>query len=119
MILNFTASPHFLLYVNETSTLICDALGGPRLILMMQSEDDTVIAIGAMGDDRLVYNFTAGNNFGVYTCNASIDDRQTTESELVGGTYMQALMLLLCTYVPAQIGLLLIRLISLSMVVHT
>ena len=83
MITIFT-SPYFL-YVNDTDNLMCDALGGPRLRLTIQREDGTIVATGAIGDNSLTYNFTAGNNFGQYTCTAIIDDRQINESQLVAG----------------------------------
>ena len=78
---------------------MCDALGGPRLILTIQRENGTSVATGAMGDNSLTYNFMSGSGiFGEYTCNADIDDRQITESVLVVGMYVQVL-LIFTTYV--------------------
>ena len=84
VITNFTASP-LLLNVDDTGSLTCDAQGGPRLELTIQRGGSNV-ATGAMGDNSLMYNFRPGSdNFGQYTCNAIIDDRQTNESVLVVG----------------------------------
>ena len=96
----FTSNITYYLYVNDTGNLRCDALGGPRLRLTIQREDGTIVATGAMGDNNLTYNFIAGNNFGQYTCNAIIDDRQINESQLVVGTYIQLLLISLCAGSP-------------------
>ena len=87
MILSFTPSLS-LLDVNSNGSLVCDALGGPRLVITIRREDGSMVVNGTMGDDRLVYNFTANNNtFGNYTCSAAIDDMQISESALVVGMY--------------------------------
>ena len=85
MITRFTPLPQLLLDVNDTGSLGCDAMGGPRLVITIQREDGIVVT-GAMGDERVVYNFTASNEtFGNYTCTATIDDMQMNESMLVVG----------------------------------
>ena len=76
---------------------MCDALGGPRLRLTIR-RDGTSLATGAMGVNSLTYNISGSDNFGNYTCNANIDDREITESVLVVGTYVQVL-LIFATYV--------------------
>ena len=87
VITSFTASP-LLLIVNDTGNLTCVAQGGPRLRLTIQRGGSTIVATGAMGDNSLMYNFIpSDDNFGQYTCNAIIDDRQINESVLVVGMY--------------------------------
>ena len=85
MITSFTPLPQLLLDVNNTGSLGCDALGGPRLVITIE-RDGIVVENGTMGNDRVVYNFTASNEtFGNYTCTATIDDMQMNESMLVVG----------------------------------
>ena len=87
MILSFDPSLS-LLDVNDSGSLVCNAMGGPRLVITIRREDGSMVANGTMGYDSLVYNFTADNNtFGNYICSAAIDDMQISESALVVGMY--------------------------------
>ena len=74
---------------------MCDALGGPRLRLTIR-RDGTSLATGEMGVNSLTYNISGSDNFGNYTCNANIDDREITESVLVVGTYVCASIIDIC-----------------------
>ena len=85
--MSFTPFSQLFLNVDDDGSLICDALGGPRLVITIL-RDGTVVENGIMGDSRVVYNFTASNNsFGNYTCIATIDDMEANESTLVVGMY--------------------------------
>ena len=96
IIMSFTPSLS-LLNVSDTLSLVCDALGGPRLVIIIQ-RDGTMVATGMMGDDRVVYNITASDDtFGNYTCIATIDDMEMSESVLVVGTYVQCVCAHVCS----------------------
>ena len=98
MIMSFTP-PQSLLNVNDDGSLVCDALGGPRLVITIQREGSTV-ATGTMGDDRLVYNFTAiDGTLGDYTCSAAIDNMEMSESVLVVGMYNVCVYVCVCVCV--------------------
>ena len=87
MIMDITSSP-VLLNVSDDVSLTCMAMGGPRLVLTW-NRDGSVVTNGAMGLDILTHNITmAGDNdYGNYTCRATIDDMEMIESVLVVGMY--------------------------------
>ena len=83
-----TPSPFLLLNVNDIANLICMGMGGPRLVLTWERDGIITVANGMMGGDTLQHNFTVTNdNFGNYTCNAVIDNMQTSDSVIVVGMY--------------------------------
>ena len=103
IIMSFTPSLS-LLNVTDNGSLICDALGGPRLVITIRGQGGIIVATGTMGDDRLVYNFTAADNTsGNYTCSATIDDMQMSESVLVVGVCVYVFKLVCCTYLRLNI----------------
>ena len=103
MITSFTPAPQLLLEVNESGSLVCNALGGPRLVITIE-RDGSVFENGTMGDDIVEYNFMANNEtFGNYTCTAMIDDMEMNESTLVVGmsTCLIFSSVCICMYVCA------------------
>ena len=90
-VVSVTSSPSapLLLTVNDSATLTCMGMSGPRLVLIWDRDGATVID-GDLGNDTLEYSFTADNEtFGNYTCTATIDDMNATESvEVIGMCYI-------------------------------
>ena len=82
-------SSQLLLNVNDSDSLMCMGMGGPRLVLTWD-RDGEVVDTGMMGDDTLQHHLTADNDtFGNYTCTATIDDMNVSQSvEVVGKCFM-------------------------------
>ena len=80
-------SSQLLLNVNDSDSLMCMGMGGPRLVLTWDRDGEVVVA-GMMGDDTLQHHVTVDNDndtFGNYTCTATIDDMNVSQSvEVVG-----------------------------------
>lgn len=87
MITAITPSAPILLTVNDSASLTCMGMGGPRLVLIW-NRDGIIVANGAVGSDILQHNFTANNDtFGIYTCISTIDNMEVSKSVNVVGMY--------------------------------
>lgn len=80
---NLLSPTLILLQVHNSTTLMCEAFGGPRLIIRWLKENQIVMS-GQIGRTSLAYTIENANVFddGNYTCVAVIDGTQVNSTEV-------------------------------------